>query len=119
MPAVSNSKLKLLYLMKIFLEETDETSALSAAQLLQRLEGYGFGRIAEGTVYPLLLRLERNGLIRADYRSSELGPRRKYYALTQTGRAALGDFLTHYRALERAVSRLIEETEKLEVQADE
>lgn len=42
MPAVSNSKLKLLYLMKIFLEETDETSALSAAQLLQRLEGYGF-----------------------------------------------------------------------------
>ena len=63
--------------------------------------------------------LERNGLIRADYRSSELGPRRKYYALTQTGRAALGDFLTHYRALERAVSRLIEETEKLEVQADE
>ena len=67
----------------------------------------------------LVLRLERNGLIRADYRSSELGPRRKYYALTQTGRAALGDFLTHYRALERAVSRLIEETEKLEVQADE
>ena len=42
MPAVSNSKLKLLYLMKIFLEETDETAALSAAQLLQRLSGYGF-----------------------------------------------------------------------------
>ena len=88
-------------------------------EISERLEGYGFGRIAEGTVYPLLLRLERNGLIRADYRSSELGPRRKYYVLTQTGRAALGDFLTHYRALERAVSRLIEETEKLEVQADE
>ena len=66
-----------------------------------------------------VLRRGFNGLIRADYRSSELGPRRKYYALTQTGRAALGDFLTHYRALERAVSRLIEETEKLEVQADE
>ena len=30
-------------------------------EISERLEGYGFGRIAEGTVYPLLLRLERNG----------------------------------------------------------
>jgi predicted DNA-binding transcriptional regulator YafY len=42
MPSISNSKLKLLYLMKIFLEETDEAHDLSAAELLARLEAYGY-----------------------------------------------------------------------------
>lgn len=78
-------------------------------EITQKLADYGFGPIAEGTVYPLLLRLEKNGLARAEYRASEVGPRRKYYMLTEKGQAELAAFLASYRELTYAVGRLLDE----------
>ena len=78
-------------------------------EITQKLADYGFGPIAEGTVYPLLLRLEKNGLARAEYRASEVGPRRKYYMLTEKGQAELAAFLASYRELTDAVGRLLDE----------
>ena len=43
-------------------------------EISEQLEAHGFGRVAEGTIYPLLLRLEKGGLISATYKASELGP---------------------------------------------
>lgn len=80
-------------------------------EISQELEKYGFGRIAEGTVYPLLLRLEKNGLVSAELRSSELGPKRKYYRLTEAGRQELTRFTESFAELSRAVNSLLEETE--------
>jgi PadR family transcriptional regulator PadR len=79
-------------------------------EISQTLEGYGFGRVPEGTIYPLLLRLEKRGAITASYRASAEGPQRKYYALTDQGRAELAEFFRHYRELTRAVDQLMEET---------
>ena len=76
-------------------------------EIAQQLEAYGFGRVAEGTVYPLLLRLEKNGCLRAVYRHSELGPKRKYYTLTQQGKDELEQFIAGYRELNAAVERLL------------
>lgn len=67
-------------------------------EIAETLGSYGFGRIAEGTIYPLLLRLEKNGLVHTEYRASELGPKRKYYSLSEAGRRSL-------RALLRAIVR--------------
>ena len=80
-------------------------------EISQQLERFGFGKIAEGTIYPLLLRLEKNGLAEALYRQSEVGPRRKYYRLTAAGREELAAFIRNYRALRGAVDNLLEETE--------
>ena len=80
-------------------------------EISQQLEGFGFGKIAEGTIYPLLLRLEKNGLAEALYRQSEVGPRRKYYRLTAAGREELAAFIRNYRALRGAVDNLLGETE--------
>ena len=79
-------------------------------EISQRLERYGFGRIPEGTVYPLLLRLEKRGAITASYRDSPGGPQRKYYALTDLGQAELEEFFLHYRELTRAVDQLMKWT---------
>ena len=75
-------------------------------EIVQALEKYGFGAISEGTVYPLLLRLEKGGLIRARFRASDLGPRRKYYTLTPAGQEELARFRTSFRAMAAAVERL-------------
>jgi PadR family transcriptional regulator PadR len=55
----------------------------------QRLEGSGLGAIAGGTLYPALLRLERLGLVVADWRAGSGGPARKYYRLSDEGAATL------------------------------
>lgn len=79
-------------------------------EISQRLENYGFGRIPEGTVYPLLLRLEKRGSIQASFRASSEGPQRKYYVLTDLGQTELLEFFVHYQALTRAVDQLIQMT---------
>lgn len=79
-------------------------------EISQKLEGYGFGRIPEGTVYPLLLRLEKRGSITASFRASPEGPQRKYYALTELGRKELDEFFHHYLELTQAVHQLIKMT---------
>lgn len=83
-------------------------------EITERLADYGFGQIAEGTIYPLLLRLEKNGLAQAEYRTSEVGPKRKYYALTDKGRAELQIFLASYRELTAAVDKLLTDTGGIE-----
>ena len=80
-------------------------------EISRQLEEYGFGNIAEGTIYPLLLRLEKNKFISAVYRQSEVGPKRKYYSLTDAsltdaGREELKTFFKNYRELADAVQRL-------------
>ena len=81
-------------------------------EIAQTLAACGFGQIAEGTIYPLLLRLEKNGAVRAETRPSPLGPSRKYYSLTQAGERALEDFMASYAELSRAVDRLLAKTEE-------
>jgi len=80
-------------------------------EISRQLQEYGFGRITEGTVYPLLLRLEKNALITAVYRQSEMGPPRKYYRLTAAGQQEIQTFSKSYREMSHAVSRLLQRSE--------
>lgn len=76
-------------------------------EISQKLNEYGFGKIAEGTIYPLLLRLEKNGLILATYRQSDQGPKRKYYSLTENGNNEYLKFIESYNELTTAVNTLL------------
>jgi PadR family transcriptional regulator PadR len=58
-------------------------------ELAQRLRGLGLPGIADGTVYPALTRLEREGRVTARLISSRAGPARKYYRPTASGYATL------------------------------
>lgn len=76
-------------------------------EISEQLYRYGFGQIAEGTIYPLLLRLEKNQLISAVFRDSEVGPRRKYYRLTPAGVKELQIFIGNFYEFSGAVFRLL------------
>jgi PadR family transcriptional regulator PadR len=58
-------------------------------ELVQRLHQLGLADVLEGTVYPALARLEREGRITARLVSSNAGPARKYYRPTPAGYTAL------------------------------
>src|SRR5690606_19976962 len=58
-------------------------------ELARALDEHGIGPVPGGSLYPALLRLEKAGLLRSDWRAGDGGPGRKYYALTPDGRDAL------------------------------
>lgn len=57
--------------------------------LIERLAERGLSLVAEGSVYPLLTRLEKRGLLSSERVPSSDGPPRKYYSITADGRYAL------------------------------
>ncbi len=61
-------------------------------EIVKALNQVGFTSVSEGTVYPILLRLEKKGLVEVDRVRSELGPPRKIYTLNADGRTALDEF---------------------------
>jgi PadR family transcriptional regulator PadR len=62
---------------------------------------------SEGTIYPLLSRLRREGLVASSWRESAAGPPRRYYRLTAAGVAALERFVTQWRTFSAAVDHLL------------
>src|SRR4051794_8398326 len=62
---------------------------------------------SEGTIYPLLGRLRRDGLVSTVWRESEAGPPRRYYRLTPDGRRVLRDFIDDWTSFRDAVDGLL------------
>ena len=79
------------------------------SQLVDDLGGYPALSITAGTVYPLLARLARSGLVVTTWQESPVGPPRKYYALTDAGRHRLASMSAAFGAVSDAVSRILEE----------
>ena len=75
--------------------------------LAQRLAAAGVADVPGGTLYPALLRLEQNGLAEPSWQPSESGPRRKYYAVTDAGRAALDTQVAEWRQFRNGIDQLV------------
>ena len=71
--------------------------------ILTRLSATSFAT-QEGTLYPLLSRLRREGLVDYEWQESESGPPRKYYRLTAAGRAQLAELDEYWARINKTVS---------------
>jgi transcriptional regulator len=67
-------------------------------------------QLGQGTLYPALYRLERQGLISSDWHVTENNRRARYYSLTREGRHRLVDELAQWRRVSRAVNLVLETT---------
>ncbi len=65
-----------------------------------------------GTIYPLLTRLKNSQLVETTWRESPVGPPRKYYSLTPSGRKQLAIQRDAWLALSRALATLLKEVER-------
>ena len=75
-------------------------------RILTELNENGFEDLIEGTLYPLLTRLEKNGLISCTVQKSPLGPSRKYFSITPHGQQELQGFLDAYQRMTSSVERI-------------
>lgn len=78
-------------------------------EIVNELAKIGFEDSKEGTLYPILLRLEKRGLITATYRDSPLGPKRKYYTITPGGSEYLNEFRQQWREINETVKQVFGE----------
>ncbi len=76
-------------------------------EIMTSLKKHGFSDISEGTIYPLLLRLEKQGSITSKLLPSPLGPRRKYYSITEYGQRYLLSFVTTWKDISRSVGIIL------------
>lgn len=78
------------------------TGTLYGYEVVGRLSELGLS-VAPGSVYPLLARLERKGLVTAQTQPSEVGPPRRWWQLTSVGEAALAEGRTQWRHMSGAI----------------
>jgi PadR family transcriptional regulator, regulatory protein PadR len=78
-------------------------------ELSQLLEANGLGQVQGGTLYPVLLRLQRSGLLTAYWREGDSGPARKYYQISATGHEALRRALADWHAFTGGVAAILRE----------
>ena len=67
-------------------------------------------QLGQGSLYPALYRLERQGLIRSEWKATEHNRRARYYRLTRDGRRQVGEEIAHWRRLSRAVNLVLDAT---------
>lgn len=76
-----------------------------AADILKRLDGTDFAT-QEGTLYPLLSKMRRDGLLDYEWQESDAGPPRKYYELTARGKSQLADLNEYWKHVNATIAKV-------------
>lgn len=77
-------------------------------EMVQALSRRGLDLVSEGSIYPVLGRLEKAGLIEGYFEPSPQGPRRKYYRLRPRGREVLDRWVDEWRRFAAGVTAVLQ-----------
>lgn len=75
-------------------------------EITSSLRALGFTDVVEGTIYTILLRLERDEIVDIEKKSSKMGPPRKLYKLNAAGRKELALFWTKWDFISSRINKL-------------
>ena len=79
-------------------------------EMMEILYSYGFTMVSEGSIYPLLLRMKKEGLVVTSQKALPSGgPKRKYYSLTEKGIEELKAFKERWSEISKSVEYLLGE----------
>lgn len=80
-------------------------------EITEQLRKIGFADIVEGTVYAILVRFEKQKFVEIEKIPSDIGPSRKFYTLTKTGREELKHFWAKWNFVSSKLNELKEKNE--------
>jgi DNA-binding PadR family transcriptional regulator len=75
-------------------------------EITRKLNALGFTEVVDGTVYTILVRLEKNKLVDISKRPSDMGPPRKFFTLNDAGRRELAKFWERWAFLSSKINIL-------------
>ncbi|WP_332649292.1 PadR family transcriptional regulator [Lysinibacillus sp. 54212] len=84
-----------------------ENETVYGYELSEKLQKAGLKDVSEGTIYPVLLRLQKNQYIEGEMRPSESGPNRKYYSLTSQGKEMLNEIRLEWETIAKPITTLL------------
>ena len=84
---------------------------LFSGEIVEKMRGCGFTDFSEGTLYPMLLRLERDGCFEISRTPSLNSPPKKYYTLSAKGRQKLAAFEEQWRELSQNIRNVFSQPE--------
>ena len=90
-------------LLELIVLKIISKSQVYAADILEHLNSTDFAT-QEGTLYPLLSRLRREGALMYEWKESDAGPPRKYYSLTPKGLKQLGELINYWKQLDSTIN---------------
>jgi DNA-binding PadR family transcriptional regulator len=82
-------------------------------EITRQLNALGFTEVVDGTVYTILVRLEKNKLVEVTKKPSDLGPPRKFFALNDAGREELRKFWEKWEFISSKMNELKEKVDEL------
>ena len=82
-------------------------------EITRQLNALGFTDVVDGTVYTILLRLEKNKLVEITKKSSDMGPPRKFFVLNDAGREELRRFWEKWEFIASKINQLKEDQENV------
>lgn len=88
--------------------EIIDRDAVYGYEITRQLNALGFADVVEGTVYTILVRLEKNKLVNTEKKPSEMGPPRKFYSLNDAGRRELSAFWAKWDFVSSKINELKE-----------
>ena len=68
----------------------------------------GLLRVEEGSLYPALHRLQKQGFLKSEWKTTDNGRRARYYRLTPSGRQRLGETVTNWSSLAKGVRKVLD-----------
>ncbi|QBP43057.1 PadR family transcriptional regulator [Paenisporosarcina antarctica] len=77
-------------------------------EMIEKLEEFGFNMVSEGSIYPVLMRMQKDNLVTTVMKASPNGPNRKYYSITELGQVELADYQARWKELSHAVHALFD-----------
>lgn len=80
-----------------FVLSTLKENQLSTTEIISFLSLKGYHELSEGTLYPLMLRLESNGLVQSARKYNPLGPSKKIYQITEKGLCMLEEIVNTWK----------------------
>jgi DNA-binding PadR family transcriptional regulator len=80
-------------------------------EITRRLNALGFTDVVDGTVYTILVRLEKNELVKIEKKPSDMGPPRKFFMLNDAGREELRRFWERWVFVSSKIKELKENNE--------
>lgn len=84
-------------------------------EITKRLNALGFSDVVDGTVYTILMRLEKNKLVNTIKKPSDIGPPRKFYTLNEAGREELKLFWEKWEFVSLKINKLKGERKNVKV----
>ena len=78
-------------------------------EITEQLSNYGLDMVAQGTIYPLLMKLEKENLVVSYLKESNFGPPRKYYSITEEGNKYILNFKDVWKNISTTITEILKD----------